>query len=282
MTEKRLECYTYHIIQAIRQVTPLSALYEYKTAPVSVQQGSVYLSNLPHLHKEIEIVYVRRGNTMALADSESYHMTAGDLFISFCDQIHYYPQCEAGEYDVFIVAPKIFYGIREQLTDHVPQSNVISLAAGDPLLDIIEAIRKNPTKDISGYAGYFNLLMSGLLSRLTLRPIIKSENATMHSIMSFCSTHFAEDISLEYLADSLHLSRCYISRLFSRSLNIGFSEYINMLRVTAACDLLLETHDKIADISEEVGFGSIRSFNRAFLKIMGCTPKEYRKKVKKK
>ena len=100
--------------------------------------------------------------------------------------------------------------------------------------------------------------------------------------MSFCSAHFAEDISLEYLADSLHLSRCYISHLFSRNLNIGFSEYINMLRVSAACELLLETRGRIADISEEVGFGSIRSFNRAFLKIMGRTPKEYREKVKKK
>ena len=237
--------------------------------------------NLPHLHKELEIVYVRRGSTMAFADSESYHITAGDLFISFCDQIHYYPDCQEGEYDVFIVSPKVFFGIKELLTDHVPKSNVISLPAGDPLTDIIESIRDNPLSDISGYAGYFNLLMSGLLPRLTLRPIMKPENVTMHSIMSFCSAHFAEDISLEYLADSLHLSRCYISHLFSRNLNIGFSEYINMLRVSAACELLLETRGRIADISEEVGFGSIRSFNRAFLKIMGRTPKEYREKVKK-
>ena len=54
-----------------------------------------------------------------------------------------------------------------------------------------------------------------------------------------------------------------------------------MLRVSAACELLLETRGRIADISEEVGFGSIRSFNRAFLKIMGRTPKEYRENVKK-
>ena len=49
-----------------------------------------------------------------------------------------------------------------------------------------------------------------------------------------------------------------------------------MFRVREACHLLLYTDRKIADISEEVGFGSIRSFNRAFLKLIDLTPAQYR------
>ena len=82
------------------------------------------------------------------------------------------------------------------------------------------------------------------------------------------------------MAEGLHLSRCYISHLFNRKLSLGFNDYINMLRVQDACTQLLETDKKIADISEEVGFGSIRSFNRAFKNITGLTPLEYRANTK--
>ena len=57
---------------------------------------------------------------------------------------------------------------------------------------------------------------------------------------------------------------------------LNFSDYINTLRVRRASRLLEKTDKKIADISEDVGFGSIRSFNRAFLDVMKMTPKEFR------
>ena len=53
-----------------------------------------------------------------------------------------------------------------------------------------------------------------------------------------------------------------------------------MLRIDKACDLLEETDKKTADISEDVGFGSIRTFNRAFLQISGITPLKYRNRYK--
>ena len=53
-----------------------------------------------------------------------------------------------------------------------------------------------------------------------------------------------------------------------------------MLRVNKACSLLDETDKKVIDISEEVGFGSLRSLNRSFLEIMGTTPIKYRNERK--
>ena len=55
----------------------------------------------------------------------------------------------------------------------------------------------------------------------------------------------------------MHLSRFYVSRLLSRELRMGFSEYVNLLRVNRACDLLNDTDKKIADISEDAGFSTM-------------------------
>ena len=66
--------------------------------------------------------------------------------------------------------------------------------------------------------------------------------------------------------------------MINRKLNQNFNEYINNLRIAEACNLLRETNIKIADISEDVGFGTIRSFNRAFKQITGISPAVYREK----
>ena len=66
----------------------------------------------------------------------------------------------------------------------------------------------------------------------------------------------------------------------SRELRMGFSEYVNLLRVNRACDLLNDTDKKIADISEDAGFSTIRSFNRAFARHMNMTPIQYRKMLR--
>ena len=65
-------------------------------------------------------------------------------------------------------------------------------------------------------------------------------------------------------------------QLYNSKLGMNFNNYLNSIRINHACDLLNESNKKIADISEETGFGSIRSFNRAFKSVMNMTPAEYR------
>ena len=55
-----------------------------------------------------------------------------------------------------------------------------------------------------------------------------------------------------------------------------FNDYINSLRVSAASRYLSGTDKSITEISELVGFGTSRTFNRAFLKQFGKSPSEYR------
>lgn len=253
------------------------ANYEYKSQPVQVQKQSSNLTYLPHLHKEIELVYVEKGSTVCFADEKMCTVEEGNLFISFPDQIHYYKKGENSLFRVFIITPDLFYGKSDLFYGSVPENNCILLDEDDPAKEYIRKITQvSGSNALTEYVGWFNLLMARIIPRLKLTSAMSSDHSTLRSVLTFCAGHYTEDLSLDYVANSLHLSRCYISHLFSQKLSLGFNDYVNTLRIREACYLLLNTDTKIADISEEVGFGSIRTFNRAFQKTIGKTPAEYR------
>lgn len=255
----------------------MNVVYENKSEPIIIL-NSTRLSSLPHMHKEVEIVYVEKGKSFAHADRECIDIGTGDVFISFPNQVHFYEKTENGKYYVIIISPKVFFGIKELIYSNIPAINKV---IADKIFKkyIKELIASKVESDTSGCVGYCNLMMSNILSKIELKKSVSSADSTMREVMDFCEKHFTEEINLSVVAKNTHLSKCYISHLFGSKLSISFSDYINILRINAACELLLETDKKIADISEDVGFGTIRSFNRAFLKIMGIVPQNYRNTV---
>ncbi|MBP1990468.1 response regulator [Paenibacillus eucommiae] len=88
--------------------------------------------------------------------------------------------------------------------------------------------------------------------------------------------HIAEDLSLTRLAEAVHLNPVYLSRLYMQTAGIGISDYVNLCRMDKAKGLLKNTHCKIYEIAEQVGYDSVLSFIRFFKKQMNMTPQEYR------
>ena len=78
------------------------------------------------------------------------------------------------------------------------------------------------------------------------------------------------------LEQELHISKYYISHLFSDKLHISFNDYVNSLRVSHACRYLRDGTLSVTEVAAKVGFGTLRTFNRAFSKQIGCTPSAYR------
>ncbi len=230
-----------------------------------------------HMHKELEIVYVKSGSAIAYVDRQTYRLQQGDLFFAFPNQIHYYETLERGEFLLLICSPHLIYDCAELLSAHIPTKNVIESAIDDPsLAPILELLQKLEGDYAKTAAfGYLNALLSVLLPRVKLTKT-DSKKSSLASVIVYCTRHFQEDLTLDAVANELHLSKYYVSHLINRELNRNFNDYINDLRVGAACKLLSETHRKIADISEEVGFGTIRSFNRAFQASMHQTPAQWR------
>ena len=79
------------------------------------------------------------------------------------------------------------------------------------------------------------------------------------------------------MAKELNINKYYLSHIFSEKINISFPDFINSLRVEEAMKLLNETKLSVTQVCEASGFSNPRTFNRAFKKANGQSPREYRK-----
>ena len=120
------------------------------------------------------------------------------------------------------------------------------------------------------------LFFGNLLKRITLKDIRSQDMTVLGMILNYCTNNSEKNLSLSLLEKELHVSKYYISHLLRNKLKIGFNDYINSIRVSKACELLLQSDKPVTEISDTVGFNTLRTFNRAFLKQVGITPSAYR------
>ncbi|MFA9377418.1 MAG: PocR ligand-binding domain-containing protein [Lachnotalea sp.] len=93
---------------------------------------------------------------------------------------------------------------------------------------------------------------------------------------AYISKHYSENLTLEDLAEYVHLNPTYFSTVFKQSSGSSFKEYLNMIRIEESKHLLLNTNYAILDIAIAVGFEDQGYFSKVFKKLTGLTPRQYR------
>jgi two-component system response regulator YesN len=91
--------------------------------------------------------------------------------------------------------------------------------------------------------------------------------------------HYDEDLNLERAADIAALEKTYFSTYFRSKVGVNYRDWIQNLRVRKAMARMRQRHESITDVAFSVGFGDLRTFQRAFRKWTGMTPRQYKKLV---
>ena len=100
----------------------------------------------------------------------------------------------------------------------------------------------------------------------------------IHKAMDYVRSHYNEKISLEDVANHVHISRTYLSSIFKQETGSSFSTFVNKIRVEKSQALLTETDVSLADVALSCGFESQSYYTRVFSSIVGMSPKKYREK----
>lgn len=95
-------------------------------------------------------------------------------------------------------------------------------------------------------------------------------------IFEYISNNYAEDISLDTIADVAGFSKFHFSRLFKQFTDMSFYDYLNQRRVKEAEKFLLDPNLSITEVAMRSGFSSIATFNRVFKGFKECTPTEFK------
>ena len=91
--------------------------------------------------------------------------------------------------------------------------------------------------------------------------------------------YYSEEISLEKAARIAATEKTYFSTFFRKKVGITFTDWLRRLRVAKAIEIIQTRNQSICDIAFEVGFGDLRSFERAFKRYTHMTAREFKKSI---
>ena len=112
--------------------------------------------------------------------------------------------------------------------------------------------------------------------KLSLKDAAGMQGQLAEKARKYIAENIADDLSLEMIADALHISASHLSRTFKKAAGISLTDYINQFRINRAKELLRGTDIYIYAISEMVGYHDATYFSSMFKKLVGVSPSEYR------
>jgi len=116
-----------------------------------------------------------------------------------------------------------------------------------------------------------------LLTKLISNYNKNADTFKINDVLTYISENYADNITVQDLADILHLSRCYFSSIFKNSTGLSPYEYILNFRIHIAKQMLYDSTLSIEETGAKCGFSDTSSFIRAFKRETGLSPLNYRK-----
>ena len=184
----------------------------------------------------------------------------------------------------FVNVPEKYIYVEQNLSKKISVlENAGSTKAAALMQMIIEEIQlrqANYRYTVSTLA--FNLVL--FFDRLD-NENIKFQNNSMDTldytrkIINHIEIHYMEDIRAKDLAKACDLSETHMRRIFIEATNITPSEYLNLVRIKRACEILAKEKCPIEKVANSVGYPVLSTFMRNFKKTTGISPNVWRRKA---
>jgi two-component system, response regulator YesN len=99
------------------------------------------------------------------------------------------------------------------------------------------------------------------------------------TVLEYLNNNYSADISLNDAAKSVNLSYHYFSKIFKDEIGKSFTDYLTELRIEKSMKLLVNPNTSIKEICQKIGYNDPNYYTKAFKKITGMTPTEYRSSI---
>lgn len=100
------------------------------------------------------------------------------------------------------------------------------------------------------------------------------------SIINYIYNNSSSNISINEVSDMFSTSPIQINKNLKILIGKTFNEFINYVRINKAAKLILSTDESITNIAFEVGYNTVKTFYRNFIKIKNITPREFKNTIK--
>lgn len=221
-----------------------------------------------HLHGDVaEFILITGGSGIHIIDGQRYYTQKGDLLLIGQDVVH--DESSPANRNLSIYSGAI-RGL--QLPD---------LPAGKFLPpDVLPVLKTEELfPDLCHLLCALLLLTMELTSRSVVLP--PEEHHLMAAVRSRLDAAYDETITLAGLAQEFHVNTFHLAHAFKAAYGYAPLQYITRRRIGEAQTLLIDTTLPITEIAIRTGYNSSSYFNKAFHKITGMSPRDYRKAYRK-
>lgn len=273
-----------------------------ETFPMTVNHDDLWSfegKNVPiHWHNDLEINLIREGEAVFQVYQKSYRVRTGEGFLLNRNVPHSCssPGNEHVRYSTILVRPDFLYGdfgsdVERKCFQPFLQNSAIPCIHltgfdenGKEILQKLNQVEEAFDRKRFCYelkikgllCEAFAMILYGHRQELTkFVPANLQELERLEKMLNYLNMHFTEVISLQDLADQVHLSREVCCRLFKKMTGKTITGYLEEYRVNKSFSLVQSGQYSMTQITEMVGFSNPSRFASAFRKRFGCNPGEY-------
>ena len=253
-----------------------------------------------HIHDTTEIYFMTKGERYYFIEQDSYHVKPGMAVLINPSQIHKTNVATGEGYHRFLL--QIDAATTELYTKLCGNNNLFAkpydVVEFTPeewkdVLSTFEQLKSEMNRETPKNFAMSKLIVMQLIT-LFLRAQARQDTTfamqtspdrtvhigmydLVHEITLYLQQHYAEECSLNKLAEHFSISRSYLTRIFKSITGVTIKEYLTLCRIRKATSLLTSTDINITEIASRTGFGNITNFEKNFKEMTSMTPLQYRK-----
>lgn len=253
-----------------------------------------------HYHNAMEIIVCVENQYTILSNNQTYILNVGDILIIPPYMLHELLGITGARF-IFLINTDILNCFKDfKILDTVFMEPYLCTAASQP--DIYQQVHHSLMQMTDIYfsnnsfweISIYSILLDAMatIGRSHFYKNSNKENGLSNSkyqeyheifvnLLGFIDAHYAEELTLEQIADYTGFSKYHFSRLFKQHTNTTFYNYLCHKRIQASQFMLTkDMGSSITDIAFHVGFNNLTTFCRCFKKYANCSPTEYRNKFR--
>lgn len=247
-----------------------------------------------HWHKEIEVITVYQGVLYVEIENKKFTLSKGESLFINSEEMHFM-KMDAKEECIIIsfVFDKVL--ICGEKGSNIDQKYMIPLIKCKEL-SALELTKEDSQKLIAAYFSYsdnslgYEIIVRNTLSEILLNIIKENhellektnrgnniDRERMKYMLTFIHKNYSDDISLGDIAKKAFIGEREVLRCFARTIGTPPIEYLQKYRIYTAAEMLRKSELPVTEICLQTGFNSPSYFSKVFCKMLGMTPREYRK-----
>lgn len=239
------------------------------------------MGNFKHMHNEIELLYLCKGQAKAHYNGQEYPLKQGDFMLVFPNSVHSFMVEQEVEYLLSIFDKNYFPPFIRTFSEFtVSEPPIVPLSSlhEEQMFCVNQLVnRKELWTKGTVTMGYLMIIVENILKNLPLEPCLQDQQGDwLYRAFAYLNNNYTQSINLEKMSQELGISKYHLSRNFNSCAGCSISQYTNRLRLIMAKDMLAHTDLQVTEVAFASGFESLTTFARVFKAAGLENPKKYR------